>query len=85
VIPNNVVNIGLNAFGACTLLENIILLSKTPVEIKVNAFYPSSDNIKFYCHSVALESYKNSSYWKNYKDKIIADDLRLHFTNSAIA
>ena len=84
-IPNSVTSIGSSAFRYCTNLNSINMISKVPANLASNSFTNIKSTAKFYCYSSALEAYKTATDWSSYKDKFVADDIRLTFINSANA
>jgi microcystin-dependent protein len=85
IIGNIVTSIGEEAFAYCRSLESVIFFAKTPAVIFSNSFQNTSSSLKLYCYSNSLQAYKTATNWSDYADKIIADDLKLHFTSNAIA
>lgn len=85
VIGDSVTSIGYMAFYYCYNLTKVMLMAKTPPSLSAASINERGDNLKIYCYKESLEAYKTATNWNTYADKFIADDLRLHFTNSAIA
>ena len=61
------------------------MISKVPANLTSDSFTDIKSTAKFYCYSSALEAYKTATNWSSYKDKFVADDIRLTFINSANA
>ena len=82
-IPNSVTIINTYAFSGCTNLMSVTLLSTTPPSLSSNSFNNISEDVKFYCVSSVLDTYKTSTNWNTYADNFVTDDLRLYFIMNA--
>ena len=69
IIPDSVTSIGPASFYYCTSLKSVTLLSDTPVTIGFEAFTHSSVEA-IYVPASALDAYKSSENWAEYKDII---------------
>jgi hypothetical protein len=84
-IADSVASMGGYVFSNCRNLKNILLIAKTPASISSDTFNAISKDVKFYCHSSALQNYQTATNWNVYVDNFIVDDLRLYFTMNSSA
>ncbi|SHJ14451.1 C10 family peptidase [Bacteroides stercorirosoris] len=64
-IPENVSYIGSNAFAMCVNLKKIIVLSKTPVNLKSNPFPTNTSGITLEVPQGTESDYAASAYWQD--------------------
>ncbi len=64
-IPENVSYIGSNAFAMCVNLKKIVVLSKTPVNLKSNPFPMNTSGITLEVPQGTESDYATSAYWQD--------------------
>lgn len=71
-IPASVTKIGDYCFNECPNLKSISFLNETPPSITEFTFFDISNDMKFYVPSGSVNTYKETTIWSNYADKIEA-------------
>lgn len=69
-IPSSIVIIGNEAFFGCKSLAKVFVNSTNVVQLGVNVFLGTSQNLVIYVPSSQLEAYKVADNWSLYADKI---------------
>lgn len=69
-IPSSVTSIGVQAFTSCSSLTEVIVESATPPSLGANAFLSSNHLAAIYVPDASVATYKATSGWSTYADKI---------------
>lgn len=71
-IPSDVTEIQDGAFYGCTSLEDVFVFPTTPPTLGQNVFYNMPNNGKIYVPAGSVNTYKTSTKWIDYADRIVA-------------
>lgn len=74
-IHENIIRIGIRAFGYCTNLTAIYCEPLTPPKVGLMAFQGVSKYAKIYVPKASVDTYKTANGWKKYADQIVGYDF----------
>lgn len=75
-IPASVTKLEYEAFKGCTGLKEIYCKSTTPPSLGSSSIFENTaETLKIYVPRASVDTYKTSSYWKEYKDRIFGYDF----------
>ena len=74
-LPASIQEIGPYAFLYCQRLSKVLCLRKSPPTGDYQMFYGNKANRKIYVPQNSVNAYKSASYWSDYKDDIVGDDI----------
>ena len=72
-IPTSITSIGNEAFAYCVNLYYIVFYSTTPPKLGKNVFDNTNENFKIFVPSESVNTYKTSTNWSEYADKIYSN------------
>ena len=71
-IPSGVTNIGNSTFNGCSSLSSVTVEATTPPSLGSSVFDGTSQSLVIYVPAGSVETYKTTSGWSTYADKIQA-------------